>query len=486
MGRKKILIIDDDPRVARGIENVLFNLGYSVSVIMFTGEDTLPRVEKENPDLVLIDPILNHKMSGIHIASEIRKRLDIPLIFITRSTEKNVIHMARRTLPSGYLLKPVSEKTLEIAISMALYRKAKEKRLEKDIKKDLSEGENRYGDLIENISQGIFVLDKKDIITFANKKFLEMLGYNKDDVEGQPITRLLGEGWLRKGGDHKANAKKNRWKSVELAWKRKDGKRVFTMLSPKPIYNKKGKLLGSIAVLTDITDRREVEMELRRSHEELRNLSQHLQSVREKESKRIASEIHDELGQQLTALKMDLSWLSNRVPFYEKDNKKTIEKINTMSNLIDRTIQVVQKISAELRPGLLDDLGLVPAIEWLAQDFQTRTNIRCKVHFHSDEIELDPDCSTAIYRISQEALTNIARHAKASLVDIYLKQESGVVILEISDNGKGIKENEICAPSSLGLMGMRERVRTFGGELNIIGAPNKGTTLKASLPRERS
>jgi two-component system sensor histidine kinase UhpB len=344
------------------------------------------------------------------------------------------------------------------------------------------ESENRFQKLLENINEGIIVQDKKSIVTYANDRFLQMIGYRQDEVIGRPITALLGKGWLRKDRGDEAGVEKARWKSTEIAWKRKDGKMVFTILSPKPIYDKKGRFSGSVAVLTDISDRRKVEIELRRSHEQLRNLSQHLEFVREKESKRIAGEIHDVLGQQLTSLKIDLSWLTDRILSGEKDSNKIIEKINDMSGLIDQTIQAVQKISAELRPGLLDDLGLLAAIEWLALDFQRKTKIRCRTSFDREEMDLDPNLATVIFRISQEALTNVVRHANATRVIIKLKEEDGGLVLMIKDNGKGIDEKRIWDLSSLGILGMRERARQFSGELMITGTPQKGTMLTAIFP----
>ncbi|MFC2142064.1 sensor histidine kinase, partial [Acidobacteriota bacterium] len=247
-----------------------------------------------------------------------------------------------------------------------------------------------------------------------------------------------------------------------------------------------GRVNGSVAVLTDITERRKMEIELQRSQEELRSLSQYIQSVREKESTRIAREIHDELGQKLTALKMDLSWLSQRIVLSDVGQSKYSEKVGSMSSLIDKTILTVQKICSELRPGLLDDLGLVPAIEWLAQDFQMRTDIQCQTHLSCGDQEFDPDISTAMFRISQEALTNVVRHAKASKVIIRLREHDGALELEIGDNGKGIKDKDILNPKSLGLMGMRERIWPFGGEFNLKGLPAQGTTLLVRIPMPKA
>lgn len=221
------------------------------------------------------------------------------------------------------------------------------------------------------------------------------------------------------------------------------------------------------------------------SHSELSRLSQHLQSIKEEESKRISREIHDELGQALTALKIDLSLLSKRLTETPKNKKNLLQRIKSMSALIDKTVLMVQQISSELRPGMLDDLGLVPAIEWQAQDFQARTRIKCKVDFDSFDFDISPECSTAVFRAFQEALTNIARHAQATKVGVSLKVMMDKLVLKIRDNGKGIAEADILSPESLGILGVRERIRPFGGELELNGALNKGTTVSIAIPIDK-
>lgn len=485
MSNIKILIVEDDIIVAKDIKRILHNLGYSVTSIVTTGKEALVKAEEDDPDLVLMDIVLNDKLSGIETARRIRQLFDIPIVYISAHCDKKIVDKAKKTDPFGYLIKPVDEKSLHITIEIALFKHAIEKKLKEKMQQILRESEDRYKHIVKNINQGIVMQDEKGIIIYVNEKFLEMMGYTQAEIIGHSITDLLGEGLLKKNKEKKTREEKERYKSFEFAWQRKDGQRVFTILSPKPIYDEKGHFKGSVVVLTDITERRRVERELHQSREELRSLSQHLQSVREKESKRIAREIHDELGQMLTALKMDLSWLCRKIPSSDDERKKFLKKEKSMSDLIDKTIKTVQKISSELRPGLLDDLGLVPAIEWLAQDFQTRTKIQCRTQIDCDGIELGPDFSTAIFRISQEALTNVARHSNATRVNISFKGKNGTLLLKISDNGKGITEKDIFAPSSLGLMGMRERIRPFRGELNITGTPEKGTVLTAIIPLER-
>jgi two-component system sensor histidine kinase UhpB len=485
MGKIKILIVEDDILIARDIEKILLGLDYAVSTIITTGKRVIPKIVKEAPDLILLDIMFQDKVEGIDIARKVRERLDVPIVYLTAHSDRSILKKAKLTEPYGYLLKPIGEKDLEITIEMALYRHDIEKKFKTRMKQALRASESRYRQLVENIREGIVMQDKKGNITYVNDRFLDLIGYSEEEVLGKPITKYLAGGLLKKKKGQKESKDDDFKKFSEISWKRKDGERIFTILSPSPIYNSKGQQEGTVAVLTDITDRREVEKELHRSREQLRKLSHHLQEVRERESKRIAREIHDELGQQLTALKMDLSWLSNRVDPKEEGAKNFLKKIDAMNALVDNTIQTVQKVTAELRPGLLDDLGLGPAVEWLAQEFESQTNIPCKLQLHCEMVNIDPDCSTAIFRISQEALTNVSRHAKATKVDISLKEENSVLILKIRDNGKGIEPDEVFAPSSLGLMGMRERIRPFGGELKISGSANKGTTLTVTLPYKR-
>ncbi|HEX2866439.1 MAG TPA: histidine kinase [Ignavibacteriales bacterium] len=213
--------------------------------------------------------------------------------------------------------------------------------------------------------------------------------------------------------------------------------------------------------------------------QQLRNLSSRLQSIREEERTVIAREIHDELGQVLTVLKIQISLLSNKLRSDQQDLKEKIEKA---SHVIDRTVDSVQRISAKLRPTMLDDLGLVPAIEWQAQDFQNSTGIRCSLSLPKEEIEMDDEKATAIFRIFQEALTNVARHAKADLIKIYMGIEGENLIMGITDDGVGITEEQIRDPRSLGLLGMKERAYILGGSVTISGEAGSGTSLRVTIP----
>jgi len=178
---------------------------------------------------------------------------------------------------------------------------------------------------------------------------------------------------------------------------------------------------------------------------------------------------------------MDLHWLANRLPKEES----LLAKTKSMSSLIDVTVQSVQRISSELRPGLLDNLGLSAAVEWQAREFEKRTGILFDVEIDPEEIVLDRNRSTAIFRIFQETLTNMTRHAKASKVEVILKEKSDAIELKVRDNGRGITEDQISDPRSFGLMGMRERVHSLRGYLGITGTPNKRTTVMVNIPLEK-
>jgi signal transduction histidine kinase len=229
----------------------------------------------------------------------------------------------------------------------------------------------------------------------------------------------------------------------------------------------------------EISERVQAGEQLRRSQEQLRDLASHLQSVREQERTEIAREIHDELGQAMTALKMDVHWLGQRLP---EDQLILIAKTKAMSQLIDTTVQSVRRISSALRPKLLDDLGLSAAIEWEAREFERRSGIRCGVQSDPEDIILDQARSTALFRIFQETLTNIGRHANASRMEVLLKKDRHKAEMIVRDNGKGITNEQAAGAKSLGLVGMRERVLSLGGELKVTGIPGKGTTVRVKIP----
>jgi PAS domain S-box-containing protein len=239
---------------------------------------------------------------------------------------------------------------------------------------------------------------------------------------------------------------------------------------------------GVITILSlvhDVTERKKSEEKLRQANKELHNLSIHLQNVREEERTAIAREIHDELGQQLTGLKMDVLWVEKRIATKEK---AVVEKISDMITLINETVKSVRRISTELRPSILDDLGLIAALEWQAQEFQKRRGIQSVFVANSDNLSIDSNLATAVFRVYQETLTNVARHADATIVETTLEESDEFVTLTVKDNGIGFDPNQVQMKNSLGLIGMKERVLLFRGELTIESSKTKGTLIILRVP----
>lgn len=228
--------------------------------------------------------------------------------------------------------------------------------------------------------------------------------------------------------------------------------------------------------------------ELQVSRDQLRNLTAHLESIREEERTNIAREIHDELGQLMTVIKMDVSLLKRKIETKEKflNIPETAKDLQSISALADTTIQSIRRIATALRPEILDELGLIDAIGWETNMFQSRTGVKSDFVTNIEKIELGQDRSTAVFRILQETLTNVARHANASEVYVTLDREANDLILKVKDNGKGITETELLRERSLGLLGMKERALFLGGEINIIGAHGKGTLVTVQVPIKNS
>jgi PAS domain S-box-containing protein len=328
------------------------------------------------------------------------------------------------------------------------------------------------------INDAVMLLDNTGKIKRCNSSASKMIGKPYGEIIDHLCCEVIHDASKPPDECHLESVKKSKRREIEVFTR---ANRWFNA-TIDPMLDDNGQILGAVHILSDITERMRVEEELQSSREELRNLTIYLESVREQERTNIAREIHDELAQSLTALKMDLSWLDNKLP---RDQIPLVEKIHSMSDLIDSIIQTVKRISAALRPGILDDLGLVAAIEWQAEEFQTRTGIDCRFTFKPDDLAVDQDRSTAIFRIFQETLTNIARHAAASLVSVDLLKEAGSLLLRVIDNGTGITEEQIHDPKSFGLIGMRERVHPWGGRVHIRGISGQGTTIEVRIPLEK-
>jgi PAS domain S-box-containing protein len=330
----------------------------------------------------------------------------------------------------------------------------------------------RLYSVLENIPAYVCLLTEDYTFSYVNQEFRKRFG-NPGDSRCHDYLFGLSEPCE---GCQTFRIFKERLNSNQWEWTGPDNKTYaiyhypFTDIDGTPLILEMG---------LDVTERKMAEEESKESREKLRNLLVHLQSVREAERTHIAREIHDEFGTILTALKIDLSWLEKKFTVKQESLK---EKTRKSLDLINSAIKTVQKISSQLRPGILDHLGLAAAIEWEVKEFGNRTGVKWNLSIDKGERSLDRDMSTTIFRILQETLTNIARHAEATCVSVSLNENGSCLILQVKDNGKGIAEEDLADPRSYGLMGMRERVQYWDGSIMISGKENKGTTVTVSIP----
>lgn len=251
---------------------------------------------------------------------------------------------------------------------------------------------------------------------------------------------------------------------------------VEVMGHPIEVNNKTARLV----IIKDVTEKVKAEEALNESHEALRELASHLQNIREEERAGMAREVHDVLGQQITCIKMDVSWLSKQV---NQDEPKVKQRLKELTQLLDETAIAVRKIAAALRPSILDDFGLAEALDWQSKDFEKRSGI--KVHFKSElppDITIAQETITGLFRICQESLTNVARHAQATEVTITISLKDGQLLMTIHDNGKGFDVKKSAERKTLGLLGMKERTLMIDGKYEIDSAPGKGTTVMVTIP----
>lgn len=340
--------------------------------------------------------------------------------------------------------------------------------------------------LLGHLRDGIIIIDGGSRIVMASAGMERILGYPPDELIGRELTCLmpaqlrprhlaaLGE-YLRTGRRHLD------WGGVELQGLHRDGHEVPLEISFEETTEGDGRLFTG--VIRDISARKRAERELETSRQELQALARRLERVREDERRRMAREIHDELGQALTALKLDVVWLQAHLPAGSETLVRFAER---MQGLIDLTVGQVRRIAAELRPGVLDDLGLAPAVDWYAEEFARRTGITPVITVRGVERDVDGERATALFRILQEALTNVARHAGARTVQIVLDLGPAEGVLEVRDDGRGIRDHEVRGVGSMGLAGMRERAAALGGAVTVERLGERGggggTAVRARLP----
>jgi PAS domain S-box-containing protein len=346
----------------------------------------------------------------------------------------------------------------------------------------LARSEARLRGILDSAMDAIITVDESQHVVLFNAAAEQVFGVSRAEAVGAPLARFIPD---RFRGGHDEHVR--RFGATGTSSRRMGAARIVAGLRSNgeefPIdasisQTSEGGRRFYTVILRDVTERVRAEEALRESREEIRDLARAASTVREQEKSRIARELHDELGQALTALKFDVGWLRERVGG-ASDELGT--KLAAMHAVIDGTVAATRRISADLRPLMLDDLGLGAAAEWLVQNFTARTRIQCSLAIEGD-VELPDPYATAVFRVLQESLTNVSRHAQATQVDVVIERVDGEVRLNVRDNGRGFDQADARKPNSFGLLGLRERATLLGGDVRIDSAPGRGTAVDMRLP----
>ena len=340
--------------------------------------------------------------------------------------------------------------------------------------------EEQLGAIVDSAMDAILSVDEAQRVVLFNRAAEEVFGVRREQALGSALERFIP---ARFRGAHRGHVEQfgrtgvtsRRMGDVTTLWALHADGHEFPIEASISQAGAKGARYYTV-ILRDITRRKEYEDALKASQQELRELSARVLEAREEEKARIARELHDELGQLLTALKMDLGWLRERLP------QDLQPRAAEMSALLDRTVTSTRRISADLRPMMLDDLGLPDAAAWLVDDFAKRSGVACRIDLPEEIPEVSKAVGTAVYRAIQESLTNIARHSGAKHAWVVLAVEDGAMQVEVEDDGRGIAPEDLAKARSLGLKGMRERIAFLGGSLEVARAPRGGTRLTFKVP----
>ena len=339
--------------------------------------------------------------------------------------------------------------------------------------------------ILRSAMDAIITIDRDQRIVVFNEAAEKIFRCSREEAIGSALDRFIPERFRAAHRIHVERFGKTRITTrvmgarLELFGLRADGEE-FPMDASISQVTVGGEKLYTV-ILRDISSRKSAEEALQRSYDELREMSAAMNEVREAERTRIARELHDELAQWLTAIKMDVSWLSSRLP---RDQEPLLRRTEKMKQLVDTTVAAVRRIASDLRPVMLDDLGLLPSIEHLLHAFSERTGVAITFDVAPGEFEFRDPLATAVYRMVQEALTNVARHAHATEVHIALALEDGKLRVDVCDNGVGIKQDSP-EKKSYGILGIVERAQTLGGTARIYNRPEGGAAVEIAIPTER-
>lgn len=457
-----ILIVEDDPDTAAYLKLHLQHSGYRVAGLARNGLEALRLVQTTVPDAIIMDIVLPGEMDGIETAQRIRSQRELPVLYLTANADPELFERARITDPSAYLLKPFNPRELQLAIELAIQRHRLTLQREQSWR-------TRIGSVLESMTDGFVVLDRDWRYVYMNRRAGELFNRSPELMIGKMIWDEFPEGVGQPFYHAYQRVMRERLaEQIEdyyAPWDRWFENRIFPSEDGISIY------------FQEITERKRVERQLALTNQRLQALSASLLTVQEEERRRLARELHDELGQSLTALKITLQSLGLR-----PETAALKEQIDTAVSIADAALAQARQMSLNLRPPQLDDLGLAAAIRWNLGRQAALAGL--STHFAVQDLpaSLPEPVTIACYRIAQEALTNVLRHAHANNAWIGLQCEGDQLQLELQDDGVGFDPApSLAGATSMGLMGMQERALLAGGRLAIESAPGQGCRVRATF-----
>ncbi|MDO8893309.1 MAG: PAS domain S-box protein [Sulfurimicrobium sp.] len=480
----RLLHVEDSPDDAELIHAELESAGYVLHhKRVENAADMELALATESWDVILSDFTLP-SFDG-HGALRILKASgqDIPFILVSGCVgEETAVAMMKAGM-HDYVMKgnlarlaPAIERELVEATVRRERKRAEEAR---------NASEKQLRDITSALGEGLLVQGRDGRLLFMNPEAERLLGWKEEELAERDIHETIH--YLRPNGTKlpkKECPTLNLTVSESLRHSEdsifiKKGGVPFPAHYVSTVIAKDGQVDAIVTAFMDISERKRAERELEESRQQLRDLSVFLQTVREEERKRISRELHDELGQALTALRIDVNWLEMRLPYAEP---AIADKLISMEHLMNKTVDALRRISEDLRPGMLDDLGLAAALEHHVDQFVVRTGTLCELDLNQEDFEVGDQVATAVFRIIQESLTNVARHSGATRVSVRVEELGNEIRLTVQDDGRGLPPMGSEKRKTYGLLGMRERVKMLGGRFEISSVPARGTRVEAIIP----
>ncbi len=497
----RIFVVDDRADSRDYLATLLRHVGHDVAEAN-SGSSALFKLRTESPDLIFAD-ILMPDLDGYGLARELRldpSKSSIPIIFWTAAYSPESARVLADYCGVDFILpKPSEPEAILAAVNAVLSRPPRKVQgpSKEDFEREhetvlnqkifdqirelettterLRESESQYRSLFEGNPLAIWIVDEQTgRFQTVNEAAVCLYGYSLEEFLGLSAKDLIV-------GDESTSPVADSWTRVAERHRVKSGGVIeIESITQRIHFGRQGALLQ---LIDDVTQKNEAKRSMLESREQLRLLGERLRSVQEEERTRISRDMHDVMGQNLSALRLTCDWILKQIPeMLPKEPSSDIRRmLNSSIVAIDEMISFVQKTAAELRPGILDE-GIGAAIEWSATEFQSRSGIACHVELSDDEAELDTARATEVYRIFQEALTNVARHSGASSLRVKLEHEPARLGLSVQDNGRGITPEEANSRHATGILGMRERAALIGGVVSVSGSPDSGTLVRLEVP----